>query len=105
MRAHGGSNPHRVVPHGPDKMVLSCSRTGRAIIEAKRPENSQTWTLIAHGSDDEDRVIETDETRRKAVDAMIAFAFETLPHGGIEVHVPSRLHADGETEIHLRDEP
>lgn len=104
MRAHGGSNPHRVVPHGPDRMVLSCSRSGQAVIEAKRSED-RVWTLIAHGSDDGDRVIETDETRSKAIDAMIAFAFETLPHEGIEVHVPSRLHSDGETEVHLRDEP
>lgn len=104
MRAHGGSNPHRIVPHGPDRMVLTCSRSGVGVIEAKRPENSTTWTLIAHGSDAEDRVIETDETRAAAIDAMIAFAFETLPHEGIEVHVPARLAADG-TVIQLRDEP
>jgi hypothetical protein len=105
MRAHGGSNPHRIVPHGPDRMVLTCSRSGQGIIEAKRPENGKTWTLVAHGSDADDRVVETDETRSAAIDAMISFAYETLPHEGIEVHVPARVASDGETIIQLRDEP
>mgnify|MGYP005815146449 CR=1 FL=1 len=103
MRAHGGSHPYRIVPHGPDRMVLTCSRTGAGVIDAKRPPGTGTWTLSTPEA--EDRTVDTETTRADAVDAMISFAFEVLPHEGIEVHVPARLAADGETIIHLRDEP
>lgn len=105
MRAYGGSHPYRIVPHGPDRMVLTCSRSGVGVIEAKRPEDGATWTLTAPGTDAEDRTVETEGTRAAAIDEMIAFAFEVMPHEGIEVHVPARLAADGHTVVHLRDEP
>lgn len=90
MHAHGGSNPHRIGRHGPNKMVLSCSRTGTAIIEASRPEGAKSWTLMAHGSESANRTVETDDTRRPVVFAMIGFAEEELPHEGFEVNIPPR---------------
>lgn len=127
MQAQGGSHPHRIVRHGPDRMVLSCSRSGGAVIEATRAKGNTTWTLVAHDSDAPDRVIDTEQTRADAVDAMIAFAMEVTAHEGMEINLPPRqAHPHEEAHsphvwyreiadptgtprtvamIHLRDEP
>lgn len=82
-------------------MVLSCSRSGTAVVEAKRSAGNRVWVISAPGTDVEDQTVETEEIRGPVVDAMIALAFEVLPHEGIEVHVPSRrLHPDQAAEPH-----
>lgn len=90
---------HRIVPHGDDKMVLSDCSTGAAIVTAQR--GADVWTLKGEGA--EDRSVPVGEKREPSVDAMIAMAFDIVPHEGISTFVPYRHLADG-TKLHLRDE-
>lgn len=109
---------HRIVSHGPNKMVLSDCATGAAVVTALR-EGDGVWRVAMDDPNVDDRITNHGEgrcavpdhhrcgthesTRCAVVNTMIKMADEFLPVSGLSIFVPHRLDENGEL-VHLRDE-